>query len=144
MAQYSTIATQTVELGQNVLFTEQSNCGKNCSIVHTDGSGIISLKSGNSCCNPAQYMVNFGANIAVAEDGTAGEIALALAVNGEAVYSATAAATPAAIGDFWNVSRSKIICVPCGCCYTISLKNASVTDTAIDVENANISIARIC
>lgn len=143
MAEYTTAATQTVAFGQNVLFTETVVCGKN-NVLHRGGSGIFTLRGSNNPCNPAKYEVEFGANIAVAEGGTVGPISLALALEGEALYSATATVTPAAIGDFFSISRGATITVPCGCCYTIALENVSDPATPIDVANANIRINRVC
>lgn len=138
-----TSATQIVAAGQNVLFTETAVCG-NCNIMHREGSGIVSLRGSNNCCNLARYRVSFGANIAVATGGTVGPISLAIAVNGEPLYSATATVTPAAIGDFFNVSRSIVVTIPCGCCQTVAIENVSDPATPIDVANANFTIDRIC
>lgn len=40
MAEYTSTATQTVAIGQNVLFTERSSGNRNCNIMHREGSGI--------------------------------------------------------------------------------------------------------
>lgn len=144
MAEFTSSATQTVALNQNVLFTETVGCNKNCNIMHRGGSGIVTLRGSNSCCNPAKYKVSFGGNIAVATGGTVGPISVAITLAGEPLYSSTATVTPAAIGDFFNVYTSAIITVPCNCCLTVAVENASTTDTAIDVANANLIVERIC
>lgn len=141
MAEYVTSATQTVADGQNVLFTETPVCG-NCNIMHRDGSGVVTLRGSNSCCNSARYKVTFGGNIAVATGGTVGAISVALALNGEPLYSSTATVTPAAVGEFFNVFTAAIICVPCNCCVTIAVENTS--GTPIDVANANLIVERVC
>lgn len=141
---YSTTATQTVAQGQNVIFTEDISCSRNCNVMHRAGSGLITLRGSNSCCNPAKYAVNFTGNIAVAEDGTVGPISVAIALQGEPLYGATATVTPAAVGDFFNVNAQTVITVPCGCCYTIAVENASTTATSIDVANATITVTREC
>lgn len=141
MAEFVTSATQTVLDGQNVLFTETAVCG-NCNIMHREGSGVITLRGSNNCCNTAKYKVTFGGNIAVAEGGTVGAISVAIALSGEPLYSSTAIVTPAAEGEFFNVFTAAIIAVPCNCCLTIAVENTSGTD--IDVANANITIERIC
>ena len=143
MAEYVTTATQTVALNQNVLFTTSANCSRNCNIMHRGGSGIITLRGSNNPCNVAKYAVNFSGNIAIAEDGTVEPISVAIALQGEPLYSSTATVTPAAIGDFFNVSTTAIIAVPFDCCFTVSVENVSTT-TAIDVANANLTISRIC
>lgn len=137
-----TSATQEVAIGQNILFTETPVCG-NCNIMHRDGSGVVTLRGSNSCCNTAKYKVTFGGNIAVAEGGTVGEISVAIALSGEPLYSATASATPAAEGEFFNVFTQAVISVPCNCCLTVAVENTSA-DTAIDVANASLVVERIC
>ena len=67
---------------------------------------------------------------------------MALTINGEALGNATATITPAAIGDFFNVSITTFIDVPCGCCVTVSVEHTSDT-TAIDVTNADIIFDRV-
>lgn len=142
MAEYVTTATQTVALDQNVLFTTSANCNRNCSIVHRDGSGIVTLKGSKEPCNPAKYLVTFGGNIAIADGGTVEPISIAIALQGEPIYSSTATVTPVATGDFFNVSTSALIAVPFGCCDTVSVENVSTT-TAIDVANANLTVSRL-
>lgn len=143
MAEFTSAVTQTVAAGQNVLFTETPVCG-NCNIMHRQGSGVVSLRGSNNCCNPARYKVTFIGNIAVAEGGTVGPISVAIALSGEPLYSATATVTPAAIGDFFNVSAAAVISVPCNCCVTVAVENVSDPATPIDVSNANIIIERVC
>lgn len=143
MAEYTSTANQTVAIGQNVLFTERTSGNKNCNIMHREGSGIVTLRGSNSCCNPARYKVSFGGNIAVATGGTVGPISVAIALAGEPLYASTATVTPAAIGDFFNVYASAVITVPCNCCLTIAVENSSA-GTAIDVANANLIVERIC
>lgn len=143
MAEYVTSATQTVLAGQNVLFTETPVCG-NCNIMHRDGSGIVTLRGSNSCCNSARYKVTFGGNITVAEGGTVGPISVAIAISGEPLYSATATVVPAAIGDFFNVFVQAVVTVPCNCCLTVAVENVSDPATSIDVANASLVVERIC
>lgn len=145
MAEFTSTATQTVALGQNVLFTEKTaSCNRSCNIMHRGGSGIVNLRGSKNCCNPAKYKVSFGGNIAVATGGTVGPISVAIALSGEPLYASTATVTPAAIGDFFNVYTSAVVTVPCNCCLTVSVENASATATAIDVSNANLIVERIC
>lgn len=134
-------ALQTVPAGQNVLFTDTAvPCSKGY-VVHREGAGIITLR-GITNNNFARYRLTFYGNIALPTGGTAGPIAVALAVNGEAVPATTATITAAA-GTFENVATGFILDVPRGCCYTVAVKN--VTDPAgpIEVTNANILIDRI-
>ena len=111
-------------------------------MVHREGAGIVTLKGATPNCF-ARYKVSYGANIAVAEGETVAPISVALTINGEELPGTEGIVTPAAVGDFFNVSRTTFIDVPKGCCYTISVENTS-DDTAIDVTNANLVVERVC
>lgn len=139
--EYSGIALQTVAVDDNVLFSNGNRACRKGFISHRDDSGIFFLKGATNGCK-AIYQVHFDGNIAIATGGTVDPISVAITINGEALGNATAVATPAAIGDFWNVSISTFIDVPCGCCVTVSVENTSDT-TAIDVTNANIIFERV-
>lgn len=141
MAEYSFLPVQTVEVDDNVFFTDGSRACRKGFIQHRENSGLFFLKGSNNGCK-AMYRVTFDANIAIAEGGTVEPISVALTINGETLGNATAIVTPAAIGDFFNVSISTFIDVPCGCCVTVSVENTSDT-TAIDVQNANIIFERV-
>lgn len=140
MAEYSNTFVQQVEANQNVVFTETPVPGNNC-IVHREGSGIITLRGVTNQCR-ARYKVVFGGNIAIPTGGTVGAISVAIALEGEALGSATATVTPAAVGDEFNVFAAAFVEVPRGCCATISVKN--VNTQTIEVQNANIIIERVC
>jgi hypothetical protein len=132
-------ALQTVLENQNVLFTEAPVPG-NCSIVHRDGSGLVTLR-GMTQQNRARYKVTFGGNIALPTDGTAGPISLALALNGEAVGPTTMTVTPTAVNAFFNVFSAIFIDIPAGCCSQLSVKNTS--GATIEVQNANLIVERV-
>lgn len=138
--EYSGIALQTVAVDDNVLFSNGNRACRKGFISHRDDSGIFFLKGATNGCK-AIYQVHFDGNIAIATGGTVEPISVAITINGEALGNATAVATPAAIGDFWNVSITTFIDIPCGCCVTVSVENTS--DTAIDVTNANIIFERV-
>lgn len=137
-AEYSYPVVQTVANGENVLFLNGSRCCKKGLISHMDNSGIFRIKGIPGCCSSI-FEVHFNANVAISAGGTVEPISIALVQNGEVPRNAVATVTPAAIGDFWNVSIDTLIELPCGCCDTISVRNISDT-TAIDVINANIII----
>lgn len=132
-------ALQTVADGQNVLFNETPVCGK-CA-VHRDGSGVVTLRGATSQCR-ARYRVHFGANIAIPTDGTVTPISVAISLRGEPLAASTAIATPAAVETFSNVSLDTYVEVPCGCCTDIAIENTS--GQAIDVQNANLIVERVC
>ena len=139
--EYSRIAVQTVAVDENVLFNNGCRACRKGFIHHRDDSGIFSLKGSSNGCR-AVYRVTFNGNISIATGGTVEPISVALTINGESLGNATATVTPAAIGNFFNVSITTFIDIPCGCCVTVSVKNVSET-TAIDVTNANIIFDRV-
>ena len=140
-AEYSAIAAQSVAVDENVLFNNGSRACRKGFIQHRDDSGIFFLRGSSNGCR-AVYRVTFNGNIAIATGGTVEPISLALTINGEALGNATAIVTPAAIGDFFNVSVTTFVDIPCGCCVTVSVKNVSDT-TAIDITNANVIFDRV-
>ena len=140
-AEYSAVAVQTVAVDDNVLFSNGSRACRKGFVQHRDDSGIFFLKGATNGCR-AVYRVTFNGNIAIATGGTVEPISVALTINGEELGNATATVTPAAIGDFFNVSVTTFIDIPCGCCVTVSVENVSDT-TAIDVSNANIIFDRV-
>ena len=140
-AEYSMTALQTVAVDDNVLFSNGSRACRKGFVQHRDDSGIFFLKGATNGCR-AVYRVTFNGNIAIATGGTVEPISVALTINGEELGNATATVTPAAIGDFFNVSVTTFIDIPCGCCVTVSVENVSDT-TAIDLTNGNIIFDRV-
>lgn len=140
-AEYSAILPHTIEVDENVIFANGSRACHKGYIQHRDDSGIFFLKGATNGCR-AVYRVTFNGNIAIATGGTVEPISVALTINGEQLGNALATVTPAAIGDFFNVSVTTFIEIPCGCCVTVSVENVSDT-TAIDVSNANIIFDRV-
>lgn len=141
-SEYSFTPSQIVAVDENILFNNGCRACRKGFISHREDSGIFFLK-GSGC--RAIYRVTFNGNIAVApaaDGGVLGPISIALTINGETLGNATAIVTPAAIGDFFNVSMTTFVDIPCGCCVTVSVENASPT-SAIEVENANIIFERV-
>ena len=132
-------ALQTVNAGQNVLFTETAVKG-NCSIVHREGSGFVTLRGLTQQCY-ARYKISFGANIAIPEGGTVEPLTLSIAVNGESVPTASMIFTPAAAQEFGNIYSSLFLNVPSGCCTQLSVENIGTIPT--DVQNANLIVERV-
>lgn len=130
---------QTVGVNQNVLFSETPVEGS-CSIVHRDGSGLVTLRGLTRQCR-ARFKVSFGGNISVPAGQTVGPISLAIAINGEPVATTTMISTPAAVGEFNNVASSLFIHVPSGCCSQISVENVSTIP--VNVQNANLIVERV-
>ena len=131
-------AVQTVAANQNVYFTDTIISG-NYVISHRDDSGLVNLRGITNQCR-ARFKVAFGGNIAVPTDETVGPISLAITIDGEPVRATTMTVTPAAVGDFFNVSAAAYVDVPNGCCTTISVQNISTIP--VDVQNANLIVER--
>ena len=140
-AEYSAIPVQSIAVEENLIFANGSRDCRKGYIQHRDTSGIFFLKGATNGCR-AVYRVTFNGNIAIATGGTVEPISVALTINGEALGNATATVTPAAIGDFFNVSVTTFIEIPCGCCGTVSVENVSDT-TDIDLTNGNIIFDRV-
>lgn len=139
MAEYASVAIQTVAAGQNVPLTETAVNSKPC-IVHREGAGIVTLRGLTNQCK-ARFRVAFGGNIAIPTGGTVGPVSVALAVGGEALNSATAIVTPAAADNYFNVFVAAFIEVPRGCCVTVALKNTSAQ--SVSIANSNLIVERV-
>lgn len=126
-------ALQNVADGANVIFTAtpvSCPCG---SITNRADSGLLTLRGG------ARYKCTFGGNIGLPSGGSAGEISLSMALDGEPVPTSAMKHT-AADGEVYNVCRAMYITIPRGCCYTLSVQNTSGQD--IEVQNANLIVER--
>ena len=143
MAEYSYPLVQTIAEDENIIFLDGDRACRKGYIAHRSGSGVFRLKGAGNACKTI-YRVTFNANIAVATGGTipADGIAVALQEDGETLQNSVARVVPAAIGNFFNVSLTTFIIIPCGCCVTVSVENIS-DGTAIDVQNANIIFDRV-
>lgn len=143
MAEYVANAVQPVLAGQNVLFTDDIVPCNRGYVIHREGSGIFTLRSvvNNPSACFARYLIFFGGNVAIPEDGTVGEISLAIALNGEVLPTSEALFTPAAVNQYGNVNVFAYVTVPKGCCFTAAIRNAGTA--TINVANANLAITRV-
>ena len=139
MAEFTSTTIQTVAAGQNLPLTETAIKGSNC-INHRAGAGNVTLRGLTNQCK-ALFKVSFGGNIAIPNGGTVGAISVALAVGGEALNSATAIVTPAAVDQYSNVFTAVFVEVPRGCCVTVALKNTSAQ--AISIANSSLIVERV-
>lgn len=141
MAEYVYNPIQLVEAGQNVLLEDSIPCTR-CYVIHRNGSGILTLRGivNNPCARFARYKVAFNGNIAVPTDGTAGEISLAISIDGEPLQTSRARVTPTVVDAYFNVTSVANITVPAGCCLTIAIENTS--GVPINVQNANLTVDR--
>lgn len=150
MAEFTYNPIQLVNPNQPVILNNSISCNKGY-VYHRNESGIVTLRgivnNPNACF--ARYQVTFNANIAVPAGGTAGPIAVALAVDGEPILTSRAIVTPAAVDEYFNVTSTAIITVPRGCCFNVSVENVSEPATPaavasqINVQNANLTVTRI-
>ena len=151
MAEFIYNEVQLVQPGAAAVLDTAIGCNRGY-VLHRPGSGILTLRGNvnNPCARFARYRVAYDGNIAIPEGGTAGEIQLALAIDGEVVPTSIAAATPTAVDAYWNVNGFAIIDVPAGCCYTVSVENASVSAdpattpaSALNLRNLHVEVTRI-
>lgn len=133
-------AIQTVPVNQDVLFTGTSVRG-NASIMHREGSGIVTVRGlMNGQCR-ARFRAVFGANIAVPTSETVGPVELSIAINGEGVPTSRMISTPIDVENYNNVSADIYIDVPIGCCTQLSVQN--VGTIPVSVQNANFIVERV-
>lgn len=147
MAEYSANAVQTVNPGETIIFTETAVPCYRGFVRHREGSGNFLLSGyvpGNTCCcnrsNSANYLVDFGANIAIPTGEAVGPISVAISLDGSTLPATTMTVTPAAVETFFNVSRATNVPVWRGCCETVAIRNISTIP--ILVENANVIFSR--
>lgn len=148
MAEYSANAVQTVNPGESIVFTEAPVPCDRGLVRHRDDTGSFLLagyvpRQYGCRCNrekSANYLVDFGANIAIPTGGTVGAISVAIAIDGATLPASTMEVTPAAVEQFFNVSRAINAAIFKGCCQTVTVRNTS--DQPILVQNANIIFSR--
>lgn len=148
MAEYAAVAEQTVNPGETVVFNVATVPCNRGFVRWRAGSGNFLLSGwvpnkGGCPCNRAKsadYFVDVGMNIAVPDGQTVGEISVAISIDGATDQSTTMIATPAAVEQYFNVSRATNVNVWRGCCETVSVRNTS--SIPILVQNANIVFSR--
>ena len=139
MAEFTNSNIVSVASGQNVPLTETAVNSKPC-IVHREGSGLVTLRGLTNQCK-AVFKISYGGNIAIPTGGTVEAITAALSINGEALASATATVTPAAVDNYFNIYVSAQVCVPKGCCVTVGMRNTSTQ--AVNFANSNLTVERV-
>lgn len=139
MAEFTNSNIVSVASGQNVPLTETAVNSKPC-IVHREGSGLVTLRGLTNQCK-AVFKISYGGNIAIPTGGTVEAITAALSINGEALASATATVTPAAVENYFNIYVSAQVCVPKGCCVAVGMRNTSTQ--AVNFANSNLTVERV-
>ena len=146
MAEYSANVTQVVNPGETVVFTDSPEPCNRGFVRHRDGTGnfLLSGWTPTKRCGckskSANYLVDFGANISVPTGGTVEAISLAITIDGSTIPASNMIVTPAAVDEYFNVSRAINADIWNGCCETVSVRNTS--EQPIQVQNANIIFSR--
>lgn len=149
MSEYTANAIQIVNPGESVVFTDTPVPCVRGFVRHRDDSGNFLLsgwvpyKPGCNCRNQnrsANYLIDFGANISIPEGGTVEAISVAIAIDGSTIPASTMVVTPAAVDEYFNVSRAINAEIWKGCCETITIRNTS--SQPIQVQNANVIFSR--
>lgn len=117
--------------------------------MHRDGTGVFLLSGwtppryGCPCTtrdSSATYLVDFGANISIPDTGTVEPISVAITVGGATLPASEMIVTPAAVDEYFNVSRAINAEIWPGCCESVTVRNTSTQP--IQVQNANILFSR--
>lgn len=142
MAEFVNNPVQEVAAGTPIPLNTSIACNKGF-VYHREGSGILTLrgKVNNPSSCFARYQVTFNANIAVPEDGTAGPISVAVAIDGEPINTSNAIVTPTVVNAYFNVTSTAMITIPKGCCFNVAVENTSTAP--INVQNANLVVTRV-
>lgn len=153
-AEYTAVERQIIQPNGFAIFTAAPvPCTKGF-VVPRLGSGLFQLsglgvpRMGGCCCNRrvlgVNYDVDFGANIAVPEGETVGEISVGIALGGTAIPSSIMTVTPAAVEQFFNIRRDITAQIVAGCCQTVAIQNLStipiaMIDASINFDREGVS-----
>lgn len=147
MAEYSANAVQTVNPGESIVFTDATVPCTRGLVRHRDETGSFLLRGDAiqcACCGRrnrfSNYLVDFGANIAIPEGGTVEPISVAITIDGATIPASDMIVTPAAVEQYFNVSRAVNAQIWSGCCETVTIRNTSAQP--ILVQNANVIFSR--
>lgn len=146
MAEYSANAVQTVNPGESIIFTESPVPCKRGLIRHRDETGNFLLSGGPTVCSCgcrrsySNYLVDFGANIAIPTGGTVEPISVAITIDGSTIPASDMIVTPAAVEEYFPVSRATNAQIWAGCCETVTIRNISAQP--ILVQNANVIFSK--
>ena len=144
MAVFSADAAQTIPANGVAVFTTVVEPSNDDSVKFRPGTGAIVLSGFVPCrCRRKgpEYSLDFGANIAVATGGTAEAISVAISLDGAAIPASEMIVTPAAVEEYFNVSRDLNFNVVPGCCDTVTVQNLS--SHPILMQNATIKVNRV-
>jgi hypothetical protein len=135
---------QKVVSNDNVLFTTTVVPG-NCSIIHVEDSGLVTLRGLPNGQRRARFRVTFTGNMkANADETIIGVTLLSLAASrdGETIPTSTMTITVGDTTSTYSVGTEFLVDVPIGCCTTIAIKNIT-SGIDIDIQNANLIVERV-
>ena len=145
MAEWTSVAVQTVNPGEAIVFTDNTVRCANGYVLHRNDSGAFLMKGidtrfnqGCGCCcgnRVVNYEVAFGANIAIPTGSAVGPISVAFALDGNTLAGTEMVVNPAAVEDFFNVSRETNVPIWKGCCQTLSIRNTSTIPILVQAAN---------
>ena len=143
MAEWTSVAVQTVNPGEAIVFTENTQPCTRGYILHREDSGAFLMKGVDTgtcirrCCKPTtvDYMVDFGANISIPAGETVDTISVAFALDGNTLAGTEMEVTPAAVEQPFNVSRATNVGIWKGCCQTLSVRNTSAIPILVEAPN---------
>lgn len=139
--QLTATAIQDVAVNNNIIFDNENACSCKSNIIYQAGSGVVMVKGATNQCR-AKYRVTFNVNVATPEGGTPGQISFAITLNGAPLYNAVGMAYTAAVEQYYNIAIETEINVPCGCCFSVAVRNIGEEEAA--VSNANLIVERTC
>ena len=137
-------AIQKVVENDNVLFTTTVVPG-NCSIIHCEDSGLVTLRGLPNGQRRARFRVTFTGNMKADSDATIQGVtllSLAASKNGETIPTSTMTITVGDTTSTYNIGTEFLIDVPIGCCTTIAFRNIT-NRIDIDIQNANLIVERV-
>lgn len=132
---------QQISAGQNVIFSATRVRSRRCAcsngwLNHVEGSGLFTITNrGNQ---PMAVELQYNCNVTAS---AAGETALVMELNGEAIGGTEMDYTVVTAGVFQNVGASTLIPIPAGSDRTVSVGNISAG--TVLVKDANLIIKKL-
>lgn len=128
----SNTTAQTLAPGQSITFDKVVH-KSGCAECHRPGTASVKLR-----CQGV-YAVDFSGNVA---STVAGTVQLVIELGGDPLNETTMKSTPAATGDFDNVSSGTKVRNCCGDYDRITVTNNGTIDVVVDA-NSNLRIGRL-